>query len=193
MPKHFLSFLRELAPLNGEVQSEFLGKLKLINVPKGKLLLSEGEICERLWFIKAGLARGCYVTEHSTGKNHEVTEWFACENEFFHAFESFVRQTPSRECIETLEPCQLVYITRQDLYHLYTKHPEICNLGRIIAERYGLIHKERLREMRLLSAQERLDIFHNQSKELFLRVPQKYIASYLGISENYVSKLKAKH
>ncbi|WP_439580932.1 hypothetical protein [Dyadobacter bucti] len=46
--------------------------------------------------------------------------------------------------------------------------------------------------MRLHSASERLDIFHRQSRDLFLRVPQKYIASYLGISENYVSKLKAR-
>ncbi|MCF0064840.1 Crp/Fnr family transcriptional regulator [Dyadobacter chenwenxiniae] len=193
MPKQLLSFLGAMAPLDDTVYSDFLQVLKPVNVPKGKLLLSEGEICDKLWFIKTGLARGCYVTSNSSGKSHEVTEWFASENDFFHAFESFVMQVPSQEFIETLEPCQLIYISRKDLYRLYAKHPEISNVGRIIAERYGLLHKERLREMRLHSAQERLNIFHNQSKELFLRVPQKYIASYLGISENYVSKLRAKH
>jgi len=193
MPKQLLSFLGALSPLDDAVYSDFLQALKLIKVPKGKLLLSEGEICDKLWFVKTGLTRGCFIINHCSGKSQEITEWFAMENDFFLAFESFVRQVPSREYIETLEPCQLIYISRKDLYQLYAKHSEICNLGRIIAERFGLLDKERLREMRLHSAQERLNIFHQQSKELFLRVPQKYIASYLGISENYVSKLKAKH
>jgi CRP-like cAMP-binding protein len=193
MPTELIAFLLKLAPLDDSIQSDFLRKLKLISVPKGKLLLSEGEICDKLWFIKTGLARGCYADNHHAVKTCEITEWFAKENDFFSAFESFFRQVPSRESIETLEPSSILYVTRADLYSLYAKYPEICNLGRIIAEHHWLIHKERLREMRLHSAQERLDIFHKQSKELFLRVPQKYIASYLGISENYVSKLKAKH
>ena len=191
MPKQLLSFLGALTPISDTVYSDFLQAFKLIHVPKGKLLLSEGEICDKLWFVKAGLARGCCII-HKLGKSQEITEWFASENDFFLAFESFVCQVPSREYIETLEPCQLICISRKDLYHLYAKHPEMCHLGRIIAERFGLHDKERLREMRLHSAQERLNIFHQQSRELFLRVPQKYIASYLGISENYVSKLKAK-
>ena len=192
MPKQFLSFLREVAPFDEIVQSDLLCKLKIIHVPKGKILLSEGEVCDKLWFIKTGLARGCYIVQRETGRDDEVTEWFAKENDFFHAFESFVNEVPSSEFIETLEPCTLVYITRSDLYQLYAKHPDACNLGRILAERYGLLHKEKLREMRLHSAGERLETFHRQSKDLFLRIPQKYIASYLGISENYVSKLKAR-
>lgn len=192
MSKEFLSFLTGVAPLSETIQTDFLHKLKLIRVPQGKILLSEGEICDKLWFIKVGLARGCYHIDRGAGRTDEVTEWFARENDFFHAFESFVNEVPSREFIETLEPSTLIYITRADLYHLYDKHPEVCNLGRIIAERHWLLHKEKLREMRLHSASERLDIFHRQSRDLFLRVPQKYIASYLGISENYVSKLKAR-
>ena len=193
MPGQLLSFLGAMSPFDDTVHSAFLQVLKPVNVPKGKLLLSEGEICDKLWFVKTGLARGCFVTSNGSGKSREVTEWFASENDFFHAFESFVLQVPSQEFIETLEPCQLIYISRTDLYGLYATHPEISSVGRIIAERYGLLYKKHLREIRLHSAQERLNIFHNQSKDLFLRVPQKYIASYLGISENYVSKLKAKH
>jgi CRP-like cAMP-binding protein len=192
MPIEFLSLLTEVAPLDEAIQSDFLQKLKLIQIPQGKLLLSEGEVCDKLWFIKTGLARGCYNIDRGAGRADEVTEWFARENDFFHSFESFVNQVPSRESIETLESSTLIYITRTDLYDLYRKYPQTCNLGRIIAERHWLIHKERLREIRFHSASERLEIFRRQHKDLFLRVPQKYIASYLGISENYVSKLKAR-
>ncbi|MCF0074867.1 Crp/Fnr family transcriptional regulator [Dyadobacter sp. CY261] len=163
-----------------------------MKIPKGKILLSEGELCDKLWYLQSGLVRGYHFAADGQGNFRDVTDWFANEADFFHAADSFVKQVPSRECIETLEASILIYITRTDLYQLYANHPEACCIGRIIAERLLLTHHDLLRDMRTLSAPEKLESFRKRSRELFNRVPQKYIASYLGISENYVSKLKAR-
>ncbi|NIJ53443.1 Crp/Fnr family transcriptional regulator [Dyadobacter arcticus] len=193
MYSELISSLTGILPVNDAVRAQFLQKLKIINVRKGKLLLSEGDICDRLWFVKSGMVRGYQLSNSGEGLFEDVTEWFAKESDFFHAAESFVNQVPAKEYIEALESSTLIYISHRDLYQLYADHPEICCLGRIIAERALLAHKELLREMRMLSAPQKFEVFRSRSKELVARVPQKYIASYLGISENYVSKLKAKY
>jgi CRP/FNR family transcriptional regulator, anaerobic regulatory protein len=188
----FISSLGEILPVEDQTRKLFQQKLKIVKVPKGRVLLSEGEVCDKLWYLQSGLVRGYHFVADGQGNFRDVTDWFASECHFFHAADSFVKQAPSRECIETLEPSVLIYITRADLYQLYANHPEACCIGRIIAERLSLTHQELLRDMRTLSASEKLESFRTRSRELFNRVPQKYIASYLGISENYVSKLKAR-
>jgi CRP-like cAMP-binding protein len=188
----FISSLGEILPVEDQTRILFQQKLKIVKVPKGRVLLSEGEVCDKLWYLQSGLVRGYHFVADGQGNFRDVTDWFASECNFFHAADSFVKQAPSRECIETLEPSVLIYITRADLYQLYANHPEACCIGRIIAERLLLTHQDLLRDMRTLSAPEKLESFRTRSRELFNRVPQKYIASYLGISENYVSKLKSR-
>jgi CRP/FNR family transcriptional regulator, anaerobic regulatory protein len=193
MYSDFISSLSGVLPVSEPVCTQFYQKLKIASIPKGKLLLSEGDICDKLWFIKRGLVRGYQLINNENGTFTDITEWFAKENDFFHAAESFIDQVPACGYIEVLEPSVFIYISRQDLYELYREFPEICCLGRIIAERASLAQSTLLREMRVLSAPQKFEAFRNRSKELIARVPQKYIASYLGISENYVSKLKAKY
>ncbi|SDE24259.1 cAMP-binding domain of CRP or a regulatory subunit of cAMP-dependent protein kinases [Dyadobacter soli] len=188
----FISSLSEILPVEDQTRILFQQMLKIVKVPKGRILLAEGEVCDKLWYLQAGLIRGYHHVADGQDNFRDVTDWFASEGDFFHAADSFLRQAPSRECIETLESSVLIYISRADLYQLYANHPEACCIGRIIAERLLLAHQDLLRDMRTLSASEKLESFRTRSRELFNRVPQKYIASYLGISENYVSKLRAK-
>ncbi|WP_353717765.1 hypothetical protein [Dyadobacter sp. 676] len=95
------------------------------------MLLSDGEVCDKLWYLQSGLVRGYHLVADGEGNFRDVTDWFASEHDFFHAADSFVKQLPSRECIETLEPSVLIYITRADLYQLYADRPEACCIGRI--------------------------------------------------------------
>lgn len=192
MYREFISSLSEIKPIEDQTRAFLQQKLKIIKVPKGRILLSEGEVCDKLWYLQSGLVRGFHLVAGDQGGFRDITDWFARECDFFHAADSFVRLTPSRECIETLEPSVLIYISRPDLYQLYADYPETCCMGRIIAEKLLLTHQDLLRDMRTLSAAEKLESFRTRSPELFNRVPQKYIASYLGISENYVSKLRAR-
>nr|WP_295929842.1 Crp/Fnr family transcriptional regulator [uncultured Dyadobacter sp.] len=188
----FISSLSDTLSVEDQTRILFQQKLKIVSIPKGRILLSESEVCDKIWYLQSGLVRGYHFAANDQGYVRDVTDWFARERDFFNVPDSFVKQAPSRECIETLEPSVLIYITRTDLYQLYANYPETCCVGRIIAERMLLTHHDLLRDMRTLSASEKLESFRTRSRELFNRVPQKYITSYLGISENYVSKLKGR-
>ncbi len=184
--------LKSALPVSECTFANFLKCTKIIRIPKGKLLVSEGDICDKLYFLGSGLVRGYELSVDGSGGFADVTEWFAAEHDFFLAAESFIHQTPARECIEALEPSVIVYIARNDLYHLYQQDPHANAIGRMIAEHFWLTHLRQLREMRTLSAPMKLEVFRSRAANLLQRVPQKHIASYLGISENYVSKLKAR-
>jgi CRP/FNR family transcriptional regulator, anaerobic regulatory protein len=192
MYHELVSSLAGIMPVDAHLRSAFQEKLKIVRIPKGRLLLSEGELCDKLWFIQSGLVRGYHLLHDGRSNFQDVTDWFASEHDFFYTAESFLNQVPSRESIEVLESSTLIYITRIDLFEFYSQYPGVCCIGRFIAEKSLLAQLELLRDMRSLSATEKLEAFRKRSRELFNRVPQKYIASYLGISENYVSKLKAR-
>ncbi|KAA0990476.1 Crp/Fnr family transcriptional regulator [Dyadobacter aurulentus] len=182
--------LSDIGTFTKSAASVLTNMLKTVKVPKGKLLLIEGERCEKLWFINSGLTHG-YYSYTMKGNFIQITEWFAKENELFTCFESFINDVPAQQSIETLEPSELTYITRQDLNRLYDEHPEISGLARVLYEQYLLTSRQKLREMKLHSANDRLKDFYDHSRGLFLRAPQRFIASYLGITPNYVSRLKS--
>ncbi|REA63787.1 Crp/Fnr family transcriptional regulator [Dyadobacter luteus] len=192
MPREFIESLMSVHPFSDAIQSDFFSRLRIAKVSKGKLLLTQRDVCDKLWYVKTGLVRGFSSTDNANRNSDDITEWFAREKNFFNCTKSFVDQIAANESIEVLEPSELIYINRNDLYELYFKYPEVCNVARLIAERYWIIYKDKLRDLRFRSAQERIEHFSVQSKDLFNRVPQKHIASYLGISENYVSKIRTK-
>lgn len=174
--------------LNINAKEDLIRRTHVSKVPKGKLLHLQGEVCDRIWYLKHGLVHSYYMDDSGTAQQ---TDWFAKENNLFTAFNSFLTQTPSLESIEVLEPSQLHSILRTDLYELYTLYPELSTIGRVIMEQFLIESNQKLWMMRRESAQQRLNHFQKDSSNLFLRVPQKYIASYLGISQNYLSKLKS--
>lgn len=180
-------FLNSVYPLDNASKIKFTEKLYFTKHNKNDIILSNGDICDKLWFINRGVVRGYYIH-----KNKEITSWFATENQFFYAADSFLTGQPSMELIQVIESTELVYILRSDLYQLYDEHPPINHAARIFAEKYRLLNQERLINMRMHSAKERLQLFAKNYRSLFLRVPQKFIASHMGISEGYVSELLGK-
>ncbi|MCE7043826.1 Crp/Fnr family transcriptional regulator [Dyadobacter sp. CY312] len=179
-----LAFLNSVYDLGGSCESQFKEKLHFTMAKKNDILLEVGELCDKLWFLNKGLTRGFYL--HG---NKEITSWFAVENQFFYAADSFLNEKPTSERIQVIEPVEMVYIYKRDLYELYDEHPSLNHAARIFAERYRLLNHERLINIRMHTAKERLELFAKNHRSLFLRVPQKHIASHIGISEGYVSEL----
>jgi hypothetical protein len=179
-----IEVLNTAYPLESAPAQAFLDKLNSTSFSKHELLLKSEEVCNKLWFINKGLVRGYY---NYRGK--DITSWFATENQFFYAADSFLNQKPGDERIQALENTDVSFIYFEDLYLLYDLYPSINHAGRIFAERYRLLNHERLVHMRMLSAKERLELFARSNRSLFLRAPQKHIASHIGISEGYVSEL----
>lgn len=150
-------------------------------------LLQPGQVCNRVWFIGNGSARAYYFKE-----DKEVTSWFMMENDFIISVRSFFGRQPSYEYIEVLEPSELLSIDYICLQQLYNTYPEFNRVGRILTEQYYTQSEERLFQLRMNTAQNRYDTLLSTHPTIFQRASLKQIASYLGVTPETLSRMRAK-
>jgi CRP-like cAMP-binding protein len=150
-------------------------------------LISEGTTCRHLYFLQQGALRGYYNLD---GK--EVTHWFAFENDFVTSFHSYITHRPAIENIQLVEGCTLWSISREKLTALFSKHHEIERLVRIIYESYYIRLEERYVNAHFKTATERYYDLLIRAPHMIERVPLGAIASYLGISQETLSRIRSK-
>lgn len=182
-----LNHINTFHPLSNQTQKALENELKCVQLSKGDFLLTEGKICNHLYFVEKGLIRGYYNLD---GK--EITHWFGFENDFVTSFHSFITQKPSVENLQALEPCTLWAISHKSLFKLYDEYPDIERLGRITYEKYYIRLEERYVNSQFKTASERYDNLVETNPQLLQRVSLGYIASYLGISQETLSRIRAK-
>ncbi|HEY8937034.1 MAG TPA: Crp/Fnr family transcriptional regulator, partial [Cyclobacteriaceae bacterium] len=122
----------------------------------------------------------------------EVTYWFGFENTFVTSFYSFITKKPSVENIQLIEDCILWSISYENVHKLYDQHPDIERLGRIMNERYYVMLEERFVSNHFKEAKERYENLMVTSPHILQRIPLGYIASYLGISQETLSRIRSK-
>lgn len=149
-------------------------------------MINSNERCDSMFFIKSGLMRGYYLDD---GK--EVTNWFAKESEFATCFYAFITNKNSFEIIETLEDCELIEISYSSLQNLYTEFPETDRIGRIITENYYIKLEERLLNLQFKTAKERYQSLSLSKPFLLQRASLGQIASYIGITQETLSRIRA--
>ena len=150
------------------------------------MLVREGERCKDLFFINKGLLRGFYFDEA-----REITSWFSEENEFATCFYSFITNEPSYEYIQSIEDVDLIRISFSDLQKLYTQFPETERIGRIITESYYIKLDERIINIQFKSAKERYHKLLSSKPNLLQRASLGQIASYLGITQETLSRIRS--
>src|SRR6478609_6648784 len=161
--------------------------LEKIELSKGTFLSTEGKICKHIYFLETGALRGFYNMD---GK--EITHWFAFENSFVTSFLSFITRKPGMENIQLIEDCVLWAIANEDLQELYRKHADMERLGRIMHERYYVMLEERFVSNHFKEARERYENLIVQSPHILQRVPLGYVASYLGMTQETLSRIRNK-
>jgi len=167
---------------------ELLVEILIQITPKrGTQLLKEGELCKYMYFVTKGLARGYF---HQNGK--DITSWFAMENDIATPFYSFVSQKPSYESVEIMEDSELYAVSYENLQNLYRQFPEFNKLGRILTEKYYVELMARTMSFQFQTAAERYHELFSQQPKLFQRAPLGFIASYLGISQETLSRIRTK-
>ena len=154
---------------------------------KKEFLLKRGHVCRSIFFVKAGLLRCYYDTQ-----DNEVSSWFMKEGDIVMSIESFYQQTESYESIQALEDCHLYYIEYAQLNYIYTHFPEFNRSGRLFTEKYYQLWTRQLVGLRLRQAPEKYEWLKEQHPDFIRRVPAKYLASFLGISEVMLSVIKSK-
>lgn len=154
---------------------------------KNDYLVTEGKTCRHLYFLDQGALRGLYNLE---GK--EITHWFAFAPEFVTSFHSFITQQPAVESIQLLEGSVLWAVTKDSVTRLMNQHHEIERLVRIAYEGYYIRLEERFVNAQFKTATERYLHLLQQTPHILERVPLGYIASYLGISQETLSRIRSR-
>ncbi|HMH23823.1 MAG TPA: Crp/Fnr family transcriptional regulator [Puia sp.] len=182
-----VQYLHSVHPLPGGLREYLYEVAKTIDVRKGERLLRIGEVCSNIYFIEKGLFR-CYY-ESDTG---EVCAWFMKEGDVIISVGSFFSQAPSYQAIVAMEESLVRFISHEDLHKIYRRWPEFNLTGRKITEKYYALCEDRLYSLRMKKAEERYHYFLESQPGLVDRIPATYIASYLGITRETLSRIKKK-
>jgi CRP/FNR family transcriptional regulator, anaerobic regulatory protein len=182
-----LQYLNSIYPLSAAGIAQFSSLIKERELKKKDFLLRAGHICHNIYFIQQGLLR-CYYLKADT----EVCSWFMKEGDIIISVESFYHQVKSYESIQALEDCLVLYMSYTELKSIYSSFPEFNYVGRVLTEKYYCLSEQRLYSMRMMRSDERYRHLLEHHPELILRVPAKYIASYLGLSEAHLSVIKSR-
>lgn len=182
--KHIQSYYR----LSVAAQDALQDCMKEVVFSKNDYLVREGQICRHLFFLQQGVLRGFY---NLNGK--EITHWFAFEDDFVTSFHSFISQQPALENIQLLEGSILWSISKDNLNSLMNTYHELERLVRIAYEKYYLKLEDRFVNAQFKTATERYQNLMRQTPHILERVPLGYIASYLGISQETLSRIRSRY
>lgn len=185
--EQLLQHLKQYHHLSEEAQQALQEAFTKVILPRNECLITEGRICRHLYFLEQGCLRGFYNLE---GK--EITHWFGFENDFVTSFHSFITQEPAVESIQLLEGCVLWAISKDTLTRLLDQYREIERLVRIAYEKYYIRLEERFVNAQFRTATERYENLLQQTPHIIDRVSLGYIASYLGISQETLSRIRGR-
>ncbi|MBO0948831.1 Crp/Fnr family transcriptional regulator [Fibrella forsythiae] len=156
-------------------------------LPRGTLLVREGQKTDQLFFLESGMARAYFYENEN-----EITSWIIVKNGFAIAPHSFFNQEPSSENIELLAPSTVFSIQYDDLQRLYADFPLFNQVGRKIMEHYVLQYEWRIRILRTRSAEKRYDMFEQQFGPILVTAQGRHVASFLGMTASTLSRLRSK-
>lgn len=180
---------RELARRYSTMTHEELDALESILVPmkffKGEIILKEGEVCRNIYWVARGLVRQFY---YKNGK--ELTEYMAAEDTMCMSIESLFKEEPSHQQIQALEPTVLYALPKPALEREAVRNVNIQMLYRKILEESLIISQVHADMVRFESAQERYAKLVKRSPQLVLRAPLVYIASYLQMTPETLSRVR---
>ena len=181
---------RNKFPLTDEKWMEYTNYFNRMEVPAKTILLEEGEISKKLFIIEKGCIR---VWFNNNGK--DLTNQFFFENQSVASIESFMKKFPSQSAVETIEPSVLWWISKNDLDKILEEIKEIPELRdrliNMLFQRTFDYMKYFVSFIKDSPTQRYLNLIEERP-QIIQRVPQHYIASYLGVTTVHLSRIKSK-
>jgi len=185
--KPFLDYLNNYISLSVDEETTLLSKIVQRNYLKGQYISQQGDICKSVNFIISGCTKTFYMD--AEGQEHIVM--FSIEDWWTSDLGSFITQTPADFNVQCIENTKLIQFTYDKLEELYIEIPKLERLFRKIVERAFVASQKRIIRNFSLTAKERYQIFRETYPKIEQRVPQYKIASYLGITKEFLSKIKS--
>jgi CRP-like cAMP-binding protein len=183
--RQLLLLLNSLHPVDDDVVSYFDRFCVLRFFKKGAFIIHRDDICDQYSFIFKGIVRGFIQN-----KDREITTWISVENELVTSIHSLHQQKPALENIEVVEDSWLLQLSVDKMEQLYRDYPKFNINGRILLQQYYRDAELRAYLGRIPDAEEKYHFFLENYPQLDKRVPQKLIASYLGIRQETLSRIR---
>nr|WP_321357956.1 Crp/Fnr family transcriptional regulator [uncultured Draconibacterium sp.] len=174
--------------ISDEDEKLILSAFKPLTVKKKKDLLEPDETCKYIYFVIKGCLRSYYVDTKGIEHIYQIR----LDNSWISDLESFFSQRPSKYYIETLEDSELLRISYDRLEQLYDEVPKLERYFRILFQKAYINALERLNATMWESAVDRYNDMLKEHSDIFQRVPLVYIASYLGITPESLSRIRKK-
>ena len=184
--KNLLASISEKVTVDLELQQQLELCFERIEAKQGEQILVAGNRANYLYFVEQGMLHNYYYQDR-----RKVTSWFYNEYQFVTAWHSFYTQKPSYEGIECLEDCVLYRISRSDYKKLINDSPAFNNFARLLAEEAFAFLDEFSKGWSFLSAKDKYHLLKEYLPDLELRVKLGAIASFLGITQETLSRIRA--
>jgi CRP-like cAMP-binding protein len=173
-------------PLNEEEREDLSKRVVERKIKRRQFILQEEDVCKHYTFV----AEGCFKKFQVDQKGTEHNLQFIAENDWIMEIDSFYNEKPSRVFIEAIEPSVIFQITKPDLIELFISNPKFNRNFRVIIENRFVELENRVLQAISSTAQERYLTFLNQYPKLSQKLPNTQIASYLGITPEFLSKIR---
>ena len=188
MYPNFINHIRRYVALDDDAVDVLNTYIKPVLLKKKEFLLKEGQICRSIYFVEKGCLRMFFVNN----KMSEQITQFALESWWISDFFSFIDNKPSEYFIQTVEKSEIVSIDARSFEMMLKELPQMERYLRIVMQRALAASQLRIKNMYELSKEEFYTHFCTSFPEFVQRVPQYMIASYLGLTPEYVSELRKK-
>lgn len=181
-----IEYFKNYLPLNEEEVSLLTSRVTQRQIKRRQMILQESFVCKHYTFV----VKGCFKMYGIDEKGTEHNLRFAAENDWVADLGSFYSEKPSKLFIEAIEPSTILQIEKQDLLYLFTNVPKFDRNFRVIVEEKFIELQNRLLQNFSSNAHQRYQDFLEQYRELALRLPNTQIASYLGITPEFLSRIR---
>lgn len=173
--------------LNTQEEGLFVSMLEYQKVKAKKMLLNEGDICRHSIFVTDGCLRG--FTIDNNGFEHVLS--FAPQHWWIADMYSLLSQKPGTLYIQAMVDTEMLLLSKLNQEKLYLQTPKFERFFRIITEKSLVAHQQRLVDSLSLSAEERYNKFCTIYPNLIYTLPQKQVAAYIGVTPEFLSKMKS--
>ncbi len=188
MHEQLLQHISRYTALTATETEQLLDCLKSGVTDKKEFLLREGQVCEAVYFVSSGCLRQYYVND----KGYEQVVQFAIENWWMADYISFEDRKPSEFYIQAIEQSLIVYLTQQGQLRLFEKVPKLERYFRLVLQRAYAASLVRIQYLFTLTGEERYHHFQQSFPAFVQRIPQYMLASYLGFTPEFLSRIRAK-
>ncbi len=182
-----LIYLGTIHPISHESQQALNDISTFASIEKNTDLQPVGHTCRTLYYVVKGVLRVYYYKD-----GIDITESFEFEHSIVARAESLFSGKPSRKAIQAMEDTELVAINASKLFALYDTYPDLERLFRKVFEEAYVKSVNRIESLQFHTAEERYQNLLKDHPDVLLRVPLKHVASYLGITQVSLSRIRAK-